>query len=222
MDMNTLSYSQAAQDIFVLKVLNNKTNGTFVEIGSRHPIISNNTYLLENQYNWKGVMVTRDEQWVSLYKESRPNSEYIIKDAVTVNYNKILEKYPRDIDYLQISLEVSNMSTLNTLLKLNDSVLKTHRFAVITFEHDFYRGNFFRTRDLSRIILQDLGYFLLFPDVSWFGCAVCEDWWVHPELVSPQILKKQVYINMTHTNVLKYLDKILIDDEDDWLSYDTP
>ena len=140
--MDTLSYSQAAQDLFVLKVLNNKTNGTFVEIGSRHPIISNNTYLLENQYNWKGVMVTRDEQWVSLYKESRPNSENIIKDAVTVNYNKVLEKYPRDIDYLQISLEVSNMSTLNTLLKLNDSVFKTHRFATITFEHDFYRGNF--------------------------------------------------------------------------------
>ena len=65
-----LSYSQAAQDLFVLKVLNNKKNGTFLEIGSRHPIIANNTYLLENQYNWKGVMVACDEQWVSLYKDN--------------------------------------------------------------------------------------------------------------------------------------------------------
>ena len=151
----------------------------------------------------------------------RPSSEYISRMLLLLIIMKHFRNFHK-IDYLQISLEVSNMSTLNTLLKLYDSVFKTHRFAVITFEHDFYRGNYFRTRDLSRIILQDLGYFLLFLDVSWFGCAVCEDWWVHPELVSPQILKKQVYISMTHTNVLKYLDKILIDDEDDWLSYDTP
>ena len=90
-------------------------------------------------------------------------------------------EYWDDIDYLQIDLDVDNMSTLNTLLNLNDSAMKTHRFAVITFEHDHYRGDYFRTRDLSCIILQDLGYFLLFPDVSWFGCAVCEDWWVYPK-----------------------------------------
>ena len=99
-------------------------------------------------------------------------------------------------------------------------MFKTHRFAVITFEHDFYRGNYFRTRDLSRIILKDLGYVLLFPDVSWFGCAVFEDWWVHPELVSPQVLNKQVNISLPHSNVINHLDKM--EDEDDWLSYDTP
>jgi len=45
------SNSQAAQDIFVLKCLKNKTEGTFVEIGSHDPILINNTYLLEKTYN---------------------------------------------------------------------------------------------------------------------------------------------------------------------------
>ena len=214
------TYSQAAQDLFVLKVLDNKKNGVFVEIGSTHPVIANNTYLLETQYGWTGVMIVCDKQWVPLYKEERPNSDYIIQDAVTVNYNKVLKTYPYDIDYLQINLEVDNMSTLNTLLNLNDSALKTHRFAIITFGHEFYRGDYFRTRDLSRIILKDLGYVLLFPDISWFGCAMYEDWWVHPELVNPQILKKQVYISIPHTSVIKHLDSE--NDMDDWLSYDTP
>jgi len=50
MDSDTLSYSQAAQDLFVLKVLDNKKGGVFLEIGSSHPIIANNTYSLETQY----------------------------------------------------------------------------------------------------------------------------------------------------------------------------
>ena len=184
------SYSQALQDIFVLEALNYKSEGTFLEIGANHPIEISNTYVLETQFNWKGIMVEHDPQYLELYKLHRPKSEYVIGDAVTVDYNKVLEKYPYDIDYLQIDLEVDNMSTLNTLLNLNDSAMKTHRFAVITFEHDHYRGDYFRTRDLSRIILQDLGYVLLFPDVLNF-----EDWYVHPELVD-QKTQSNLKLNM--------------------------
>ena len=92
-----------------------------------------------------------------------------------IDYNKALENYPRDMDYLQIDLDVLNMSTLNTLLNLNDYVYKLHRFAIITFKHDFYRGDFFITRDLSHIILRNLGYKLLFADVHMY-----EDCSVHP------------------------------------------
>ena len=194
------SYSQAGQDLFVLNVLNHKRNGTFLEIGSNHPITISNTFLLEREYGWKGVMVDQHDHWTGLYKEHRPLSEYIIHDAVTIDYEKALENYPRDMDYLQIDLEVNNMSTLNTLLNLNDSVLKSHRFAVITFEHDFYRGDYFRTRDLSRIILRDLGYKLLYPDVELF-----EDWWVHPELVNPAIIEKPLVPFITYSKIIEHV-----------------
>ena len=45
------SNSQTGQDLFVLSVLNHKRNGTFLEIGSNHPITVNNTFLLENEYD---------------------------------------------------------------------------------------------------------------------------------------------------------------------------
>jgi hypothetical protein len=81
---------QAEQDKFVLNVLKNKKNGYFLEIGSNHPIDINNSYLLEKNYNWKGIMVEYDSKFLSLYKQHRPNSIHVINDATKVDYNKII------------------------------------------------------------------------------------------------------------------------------------
>ena len=51
------SYSQLNQDINVLKFYNNKTDGYFVEIGASDGIKISNTYLLEKEYNWKGICI---------------------------------------------------------------------------------------------------------------------------------------------------------------------
>jgi hypothetical protein len=69
--------------------LKEKQNGTFVEIGSCDPIIINNTYLLENEYKWRGIMIEYDDKYLSSYKEHRPNSYHVIKDATTINYFKM-------------------------------------------------------------------------------------------------------------------------------------
>ena len=57
METETETYSQACQDIFVLKLTKNKKNGFFVEIGGSQPIELSNTYLLEKKYFWKGFIV---------------------------------------------------------------------------------------------------------------------------------------------------------------------
>ena len=63
MDDTVLNYnSQAHQDEFVLKILNYKKNGYFLEIGSCHPILVSNSYILENGYNWDGLMVELEQQ----------------------------------------------------------------------------------------------------------------------------------------------------------------
>jgi hypothetical protein len=182
------TYSQAAQDLFVESLTNRKHNGYFVEIGSNHPVINNNTYLLEKKYNWRGLMIEYDNSFEQMYKEQRQNSIYEINDARLVNYKEILDKnnFPENIDYLQIDLDVDNKSTLDTLLLLNDTVFDKYKFATITFEHDIYRGNYFDTQSISRQILKDRGYTLLFPNVSvfWEGSyKPFEDWYVHPDLV---------------------------------------
>lgn len=182
------SYSQAAQDLFVISVMKEKQNGYFIEIGSNHPMQHNNTYLLETKYNWKGLMVEYDKSFESSYKIHRPNSIYQMNDARLVNYRKILDtnNFPENIDYLQVDLDVNNKSTLDTFLLLNNTVFAKYKFATITFEHDIYTGNYFHTQSISRQILADRGYILVFPDVSvfWEGSyKPFEDWYVHPDLV---------------------------------------
>ena len=107
----TLFLGQSKQDEFVIKMLNFKTNGYFLEIGSNHPITINNSYILEKNYNWNGLMVEYDQQYEQLYKEHR-TSNYIIQDATTIDYETLFIKYnfPKNIDYLQIDLEVNNNS----------------------------------------------------------------------------------------------------------------
>ena len=43
------------QEKFVIDILKGKKNGYYVELGAAHYSNGNNTYLLEKDYDWKGV-----------------------------------------------------------------------------------------------------------------------------------------------------------------------
>jgi hypothetical protein len=176
---------QAGQDYFALMVAKHKRGGTFVELGSNDPILINNTYLLERDYGWRGLMVEYDAAFVDAYDEHRPASTYMIADATNIDYAKAFRDagLPQDIDYLQIDLEVSNRSTLTTLERLDEQVLNTYRFATVTFEHDIYAGDYFNTRIASRAIFDRRGYVRVFSDIMNEGNAY-EDWYVHPALAT--------------------------------------
>jgi hypothetical protein len=176
---------QALQDKFVLNVLKFKQDGFFVEIGSNEPIKINNSYLLEHDYGWKGIMVEYDAKYLPAYQAHRPNSIHIIQDATTINYADLFlkNKVPSAVDYLQIDLEVSNGSTLRTLQKLDAEVMDRHTFATVTFEHDIYHTNYLNTRLESRAIFERRGYVRVFDDIDNTGGFPYEDWYVHPSLV---------------------------------------
>jgi hypothetical protein len=191
------TYAQACQDIFVEGIMKGKRDGVFVEIGSNHPEVHNNTFLLEKKYNWKGLMIDYLTSFQSLYETQRPKSHVILEDARTINYRKFLDDhhYPLNIDYLQMDLDVDNKSTLETFLLLNDTVFDKYKFATITFEHDIYTGNYFDTQPISRKILKERGYVLVFPNVSilWGGSyKPFEDWYVHPDLVDMTQVNKVI------------------------------
>lgn len=185
-------FSQACQDKFVVNVLKEKKHGAFLEIGSNHPITNNNTYTLEKNYNWKGIMVEYDKSYEKMYKQHRPNSVYIIKDATKIDYKSAFEdnNMPVDMDYLQIDLEVNNRSTLTTLEMLNDHIFNKYKFATVTFEHDIYTGNHFDTREISRRIFKERGYICVFQDIcNHREAKVFEDWYVHPDLVDMEYIR---------------------------------
>lgn len=209
------SYSQNSQDLFVYSVLQ-KNNGYFLEIGSNHPIIHNNTYLLENKFNWKGLLIEYDKSFEESYKIDRPNSIYQINDARNINYREIMDNnnFPANMDYLQIDLDVDNKSTLDTLILLDNTIFDKYKFATVTFEHDIYSGNYFDTQKISREIFLKRGYILVFPNVKVFWqneFKPFEDWYVHPDLVSMEIINKIKTDNSLNNNdIIKILEKLII------------
>jgi hypothetical protein len=194
---------QAQQDKFVLNVLREKKQGYFLEIGSNDPININNTYLLETQFNWKGIMIEYNNDYLPLYKDKRPNSIHVIQDASTIDYKTLFEtnNVPFSIDYLQIDLEANNGSTIRTLEKLDNEVMDNYKFATVTFEHDIYHTNFDNTRLKSRDIFKKRGYVCVFEDINNQGVNPYEDWYVHPDLVNMN------YVNtLIQNNKNKYVN----------------
>jgi hypothetical protein len=198
---------QVGQDAYVIHCLKHKKNGTFVEIGSNHYKYDNNTYLLEKIYNWRGIMVEQNTGFLSEYTKHRSRSCPVLRDATTINFKEKFETcgFPSAIDYLQIDLEVENRSTLTTLENLDSQVMDDYKFAVVTFEHDIYRGDHFNTRQVSRDIFQRRGYVRVFSDVANGVGVQFEDWYVHPDLVDME------YINRIKTDTsLDWIDVMRI------------
>ncbi len=180
------NHSQVYQDMFILSVLNGKKNGTYVEVGGGQPFSGNNTALLETHYDWKGVSLEINENFINEYRQSRKNP-ILSKDAVTTNYSKLFEEHfdTKEIDYLQLDVEPAK-NTFEVLLAIP---FEKYKFAVITYEHDYYVDITKSYREKSRRYLKLMGYELIVNDVSPDGISNFEDWWVHPDLVDPDIIK---------------------------------
>jgi hypothetical protein len=174
-DLNIKNYpdssSSCNQESFVLNVLKEKTNGFFLEIGSGHPEISNNTNLLENKFNWRGLALDTDENLVNLYNQKR-KSTCLKQNALNFNYTDyfVNNDFPKQIDYLQIDVDDTPRNA--NLLALIQLPLQDYRFSVITIEHDFVRDyTLEKMRDVQRFILSSLDYELVINGDS-------EDFWV--------------------------------------------
>jgi len=65
------SKSQLGQDLFVLSELDFKKNGFFVEFGATNGIDLSNTYLLETDFEWTGILAEPAKCWQSELKQNR-------------------------------------------------------------------------------------------------------------------------------------------------------
>lgn len=172
------NYSQSFQDLFVLAATHGKDHGTYLEIGSAEPFKGNNTALLETGFDWRGISIDLDQKKVNDFAENR-NNTVLCADAMTIDYNQLLAGHnmPKVIDYLQLDCDPPEV-TFEILKKIP---FANYKFAVITFEHDYYWNQ--KVRDASREYLKKQGYQLVVSDVAYNKLHSYEDWWVHPELV---------------------------------------
>ena len=179
------NYSQAFQDIFVLSMLSGKNNGTYVEIGGDHPLVINNSYLLESEFGWRGISFEIIQTAVNFYNSLRKNP-CLCEDATTADYKKIFEdnNLPKQIDYLQVDIEPAQQ-TLNALLQLPHD---DYRFSVITYESDIYRDGPDCQEEAMKF-LESHGYELVVRNVANEGNPY-EDWYVDPQIVDAEIISK--------------------------------
>ena len=190
--MKLTSYSQSAQDIFVLSVLDQKKKGTYLEIGSSVPVDNNNTYLLETEFNWTGLSFELDEKRNELFRLIRKNP-VIGGDATKHDYTKIVKdnKLGKHIDYLQIDVD-PYWQTFNCLKNIDFDKIT---FSVITYEHDLWCGGKDERLE-SRKILESNGYTRVVSDLM-DGPLPFEDWYVNEKYMKSDTWKQFVGENVS-------------------------
>ena len=183
------SKSQLGQESFVLWILNQKTDGFYIEIGASHPTNLSNTFLLESKFSWRGIGLEIDPKLTNYYNQNRSNL-CLNLNAIETNYRDLFETQavPMKVDYLQVDIEPPK----NTYLALK-RVMKSRRiFSVITFEHDLYASKFnYFWKVRAFFLLRLKGYTRCANNVS-NGSAKQEDWYIHKTLGARYRLKSNV------------------------------
>lgn len=85
-----ISFSKSGDDIQLMKLINNNTPGTYVDIGCWHPIKASNSYFFHLR-KWKGLCIDPNPELKSLYKKYRPSDNFI--NVGVGNSNSILQYY---------------------------------------------------------------------------------------------------------------------------------
>tara|TARA_Y100000816_G_C25998916_1_gene521861 strand:+ start:145 stop:972 length:828 start_codon:yes stop_codon:yes gene_type:complete len=71
--------SQLYQDVFASFIIGNTFEKTFLEFGATDGFNLSNSYLLENSFNWKGVLSEPSPQWHDALMKNRKNTKIITK-----------------------------------------------------------------------------------------------------------------------------------------------
>lgn len=100
------SKSQLYQDIFVLAELGMKRNGYFVEFGATNGVDLSNTYLLEKEYGWTGILAEPAKCWHGALHQNRQS--HIETKCVWSRSNASLEFSETDMPELSTLLSYSS------------------------------------------------------------------------------------------------------------------
>ncbi len=173
-----ISFSQAAQDLYVIAMLGMKQYGSYLDIGCYVPKEGNNTYLLDTAFGWDGISI--DNHPHDYHLEPR-RGNFILHDATQPYPQEAHEKRNRIakdgvIDYLSLDADEATNAALPVALAFA-------RYRIITIEHDLYaRGK--EWQQVQRDQLNEAGYVLHVPNVHITGKPemVFEDWWLSPQL----------------------------------------
>lgn len=193
------THSQAGQDLWVLETLKNKKNGFFLDIGAYDGLKYSNSYLLEKNFNWNGLMVEAHPCNYNSLKNNRKSimAPYAISDTnetllfenecgtgskitdangITVEaitFEKLFEIYdvPEIIDYMSLDIEGYEYKALTKF------PFSKYKCRTITVEHNLYLGDSENKKKINEILINN-GYTLIVENVKHEGFPF-EDWYVN-------------------------------------------
>jgi hypothetical protein len=184
------SYSQCGQDMFAYSMCGTD-NGTFLDIGAKYPVKSNNSYGLECK-GWSGLTIDCAAEFAAQYTGVR-KAPLIVLDMTSIDWSEFIHRHPvlqGTVDYLSFDIDEASLTVLRKF------PFDRLGFRAMTVEHDVYnRGKAARTE--MRSILKHAGYEAIATDVMvtimWEGrpqAVPFEDWYVRPERVDMGIANR--------------------------------
>ena len=193
-----ISKSQVFQDLFVLFYLNKKKTGYFIEIGGGNGIDISNSYILEKNFNWTGIICEPNIYLQKNIKKYR--SAKLITNPITEKSIKKVDFYMNKDPY-QSSLNKSEMTDgkiildtycLNNLILNRDTnckidyisidtegneyeILKSFNFEkfnvkIFTIEHNFEQVK----RERIYEMMKKNNYKRVFKNISYM-----DDWYIY-------------------------------------------
>lgn len=125
------SASQVSQDLMVLYVLNKKRNGFFVEFGATDGREMSNTYLLEKEFGWTGILCEPSVKWHNKLSSNRnckidhrcvwsvSNQDLFFSDTKTAEFSTINQF----LDYDKLKRDIVNSYNVKSV-SLNDLLME--------------------------------------------------------------------------------------------------
>lgn len=127
--------SQFGQDIFVLWQSKFKKNGFFVEFGATDGVEKSNSYILEKEFGWSGILAEPAKVW---HKSLRKNRNVIIDDrCVWSESKKKLEFKETDLHELSTIQEYSAID-MHSELRVSGNTYQVETISLndLLMQHD--------------------------------------------------------------------------------------
>ncbi len=124
-----ISKSQIFQDIFVLNETNFKKGGYFVEFGATDGVRFSNTFMLEKEFDWTGILSEPAQCW---HKDLQKNRDALIDHSCiwSKSYEKILfTEYP---DTNGLSAERSSIAKFDRMKYIFPNSRNSKKYIVET------------------------------------------------------------------------------------------
>ena len=197
------SRSQLGQDLFVLHETRFKRNGYFVEFGATNGIELSNTYLLELEFGWTGILAEPARCWHQELRTNRTcqiendcvwsesNKELIFQESNWWEFSGVnMPGMPRKKGHKSYTVKTISLTDLldrysaPAIVDYLSIDTEGSEFEILnSFDFEKYRfraitceHNFAPRREEIFSLLSSKGYIRKYQNISG-----CDDWYVYPE-----------------------------------------